>query len=416
MAQFQERSPEAPPRQPVRAVRRRERLQGLGRPARGPDRPGLLRLQGEGGAGAPGAGGEEPRAPEGGTAGRGTRSPGRRGPRRSWSGRRPGSARRTRCYSRAVRHRAEPGLRARRSGRSRTRSGCREFTDARLPGDAAAHVQQGADLPRAGDGAAHARPHQDARGARRGPPLREEDARQGLAPPSSRRGLVQGTQARTTSPSGRALWSGGSGGHRRLEGPDDRAGAPAGRRTCARPGSSYEDEVESVVKKNSELIAKARFELDGTSTYPDATFTAAAVVRLGAGWTREDGVPGEARSPSSAAPSPAPPGEPPFDLPPSWLKAKDRLDADHAVRLRDHQRHHRRQLGVAGHQPGRGDRRPGVRREPAVAGRRLRVRPPEQPHGVGGQPRADRGAGGGVRRGPAGAGAAAAGAADQRAP
>ena len=34
-----------------------------------------------------------------------------------------------------------------------------------------------------------------------------------------------------------------------------------------------EDNIESVVDKNSEAIAKARFAIYGTSTYPDATFT-----------------------------------------------------------------------------------------------------------------------------------------------
>src|SRR5262249_48666569 len=36
---------------------------------------------------------------------------------------------------------------------------------------------------------------------------------------------------------------------------------------------TYEDEVEAVVKKSSELIAQARFRLFGTSLYPDATGT-----------------------------------------------------------------------------------------------------------------------------------------------
>ena len=35
----------------------------------------------------------------------------------------------------------------------------------------------------------------------------------------------------------------------------------------------YEDEVEAVEKKNGALLARARFELFGTGTYPDATFT-----------------------------------------------------------------------------------------------------------------------------------------------
>src|SRR5262249_42188464 len=35
----------------------------------------------------------------------------------------------------------------------------------------------------------------------------------------------------------------------------------------------FEDEIEPLLKKNDELIAKARFAVNGTGDYPDATFT-----------------------------------------------------------------------------------------------------------------------------------------------
>jgi len=91
-----------------------------------------------------------------------------------------------------------------------------------------------------------------------------------------------------------------------------------------RARKAYEDQVESVVKKNSELIAKARFQLEGTKQYPDATFTARLSYGSVRGWTREDGVQVRPFTEFGGVYARAT-GEPPFDLPQSWLKAKDRL-------------------------------------------------------------------------------------------
>jgi len=91
-----------------------------------------------------------------------------------------------------------------------------------------------------------------------------------------------------------------------------------------RARKAYEDQVESVVKKNSELIAKARFQLEGTKQYPDATFTARLSYGSVRGWTREDGVQVPPFTEFGGVYARAT-GEPPFDLPQSWLKAKDRL-------------------------------------------------------------------------------------------
>ena len=86
----------------------------------------------------------------------------------------------------------------------------------------------------------------------------------------------------------------------------------------------YEDEVEGVLKKNEELTAKARFAAQGTSTYPDATFTLRLSYGAVRGWmergkmvdpiTRIGGAYARAT------------GQPPFDLPESWLKAKAKLN------------------------------------------------------------------------------------------
>ncbi len=134
--------------------------------------------------------------------------------------------------------------------------------------------------------------------------------------------VVQGTKLYDVAQR-RALWSGGAAAIaasedpmialvRRLD-PDMRAAR-----------KQFEDEVESVVRQSSELIAKARFQLDGTSTYPDATFTARLSYGSVRGWTREDGVQVKPFTEFGGAFARAT-GEPPFDLPPSWLKAKDRL-------------------------------------------------------------------------------------------
>jgi hypothetical protein len=86
----------------------------------------------------------------------------------------------------------------------------------------------------------------------------------------------------------------------------------------------YEDEVESVVRKSGGLIARARFELEGTSAYPDATFTARLSYGSVKGWTREDGIAVQPFTDMAGAFA-RDTGVEPFDLPATWLKAKDKL-------------------------------------------------------------------------------------------
>jgi len=88
----------------------------------------------------------------------------------------------------------------------------------------------------------------------------------------------------------------------------------------------YEDDIEPVIKKNSEKIAKAEFAVFGANTYPDATFTlrvsygqikgydqygthVAPITTIGGAFDRET-------------------GRDPFALPDSWLKAKSSLALD----------------------------------------------------------------------------------------
>ncbi len=86
----------------------------------------------------------------------------------------------------------------------------------------------------------------------------------------------------------------------------------------------YEDEVEAVVRQSSELLAKARFAVLGTSTYPDATFTLRLSFGPVAGW--EDG--GRAIAPFTTLGGlyERATGRAPYALPERWLKARSRLN------------------------------------------------------------------------------------------
>ena len=86
----------------------------------------------------------------------------------------------------------------------------------------------------------------------------------------------------------------------------------------------FEDDVESVLKKNEELVARARFEIYGTSTYPDATFTPRLSYGSVQGY-RENGHEVKPITTLGGAFARAT-GRDPFQLPDSWIKAQPRLD------------------------------------------------------------------------------------------
>jgi len=122
-----------------------------------------------------------------------------------------------------------------------------------------------------------------------------------------------------------ALWTGGT---KAVEASDDPMIAIA-RLVDERARSvrkKYEDEVEAVVRVASEKVAQARFAALGTSVYPDATFTLRLSYGSVQGWN-ENGTPVQPFTPLSRLFERAT-GEPPFAVPQSWLKAKDRLDPD----------------------------------------------------------------------------------------
>ncbi|HEU5180211.1 MAG TPA: S46 family peptidase, partial [Candidatus Polarisedimenticolia bacterium] len=86
----------------------------------------------------------------------------------------------------------------------------------------------------------------------------------------------------------------------------------------------YEDEIESVLKKNDELIARASFEISGTGTYPDATFTPRVSYGTVKGFAA-DGVPVAPLTRMAGLYDRAT-GEDPFVLPESWVKARGAVD------------------------------------------------------------------------------------------
>lgn len=91
----------------------------------------------------------------------------------------------------------------------------------------------------------------------------------------------------------------------------------------------YEANVEEPLRQAYAKIAKARFAMSGASVYPDATFT----LRLAFGQVKGYDENGRRRPPwttigGAFAWSAEHHNHPPFELPASWLKAKDRLDLE----------------------------------------------------------------------------------------
>ena len=121
----------------------------------------------------------------------------------------------------------------------------------------------------------------------------------------------------------KALWTGGKEAIARSDDPFIKlalAVDPAARAIRKR----YEREVEAVVLKNTELIAQARFARDGTSAYPDATFTLRLSYGEVAGWSEG----GRKIAPFTdfAGAFARETGVDPFALPETWHAAKGRLD------------------------------------------------------------------------------------------
>jgi hypothetical protein len=90
--------------------------------------------------------------------------------------------------------------------------------------------------------------------------------------------------------------------------------------------SIYEDEIEPVLKRNSEKIAQADFAVHGTGTYPDATFTLRISYGQIKGYDQDSGHVTPITTLGGAFERNT--GNDPFALPDSWLKAKPKLALD----------------------------------------------------------------------------------------
>ena len=88
----------------------------------------------------------------------------------------------------------------------------------------------------------------------------------------------------------------------------------------------YEDEVEAPINTASEQLAAARFKVQGTSSYPDATFTLRITYGSVTGWDEK----GKYVVPftQSGRLFERATGEEPFRVPPKWVAAKQDLDLD----------------------------------------------------------------------------------------
>ena len=89
---------------------------------------------------------------------------------------------------------------------------------------------------------------------------------------------------------------------------------------------TYEEQVEAVIRKNSELVAQAKFDVYGTGIYPDATGTLRLSFGSVKGYT-EDGKKVDPITVMSGT-FDRHTGEDPFALPQSWLAAQKQLPAN----------------------------------------------------------------------------------------
>ena len=133
--------------------------------------------------------------------------------------------------------------------------------------------------------------------------------------------LIKGTKLKDIAVR-KALWDGGK---KAIDASDDplikfaRAMEPTARALRTR----LDDEIDAPLRKNGELLAKARFDSFGTKTYPDATFTLRLSYGQVKGWD-ENGKHIEPITDYAGAFARAT-GRTPFDLPQSWIAAKNKL-------------------------------------------------------------------------------------------
>jgi hypothetical protein len=136
--------------------------------------------------------------------------------------------------------------------------------------------------------------------------------------------LVDGTTLQDVAVR-RALWEGGADAIAKSEDPMivlARSIDPPARELRAR----YEREVQAVLQKNAELIARARFAKEGTGVYPDATFSLRLSYGAVQGWEYNGAtVPAMTRIRGLYERAT---GAEPYKLAPSWDRARAALDLD----------------------------------------------------------------------------------------
>jgi hypothetical protein len=86
----------------------------------------------------------------------------------------------------------------------------------------------------------------------------------------------------------------------------------------------WEQDIEASSKKAHEVIAEARFAVQGRTTYPDATFTLRLTYGQVKGW--KEGTREVPPFTTFAGAFERATGRDPFALPEGWLRARDRLD------------------------------------------------------------------------------------------
>jgi hypothetical protein len=147
----------------------------------------------------------------------------------------------------------------------------------------------------------------------------------GKAPGERARELVSGTKLKSVDIR-KKLWEGGKKAIDECKDPMillARAIDPAARAVR----KIVETQVDEPLKQAYAQISRVKFALDGTRTYPDATFTLRLAFGVVKGYT-EDGkkIPFETTYAGLYERSKEHNNKEPFDLPPRWIKAKDKLD------------------------------------------------------------------------------------------
>ena len=105
----------------------------------------------------------------------------------------------------------------------------------------------------------------------------------------------------------------------------------------------HDDQVEAVERANYALIARALFDEKGDAVYPDATFTLRLAFGVVKGYVVDaHSVPAFTTIEGAFDHAKAHGDKPPYELPPSWLRARvGQAQPVDSAQLRLHRRHHR---------------------------------------------------------------------------